>query len=365
MALQDRWTIIARRSIPVTAALALLSLMSARPVAAGMPEPPAAPVEVSAPEDPADTTAVRFHFGWPAGTRATVETMRVRARTLGDDGDTLDAAFRCRMNVSAAPGGLRIAYDQFEFPDEPTGDRTRQIQGVLQALSSLSPGMVVNRRGEFVHLEGMEELRRALDPVLANFLGPIEDAPPSVRRLVEAALSESTMEASAGQEWNSLVGSWLDAEFRMGHSYSLQSAEPIPLLGGARVPMTYEFALVGRGPCADGDSLPACVMVTLDSWPDPDSMKVAIGDFVARLDAVPRSGAFLFRTLDTSTHLLVVMDAETMLPYRMELTRAVEGSLRTPDGEEMPFQQVDLRRTTYDYRRQTWSASPKSNSLRR
>ena len=324
------------RSLAIPPWLAALSLLLV-PALAGAQDPPA------------DTTAVTFRFGWPAGTKATVETMRVRARTLGEDGDTLDASIRYRMRVLSHPQGLRVDFDHFEFPEAPAGDRARQIQAILQALSSLSAGMIVSRDGELLHVDNLEPVRRGLDSLLVPILGPMAEAPPAVRRLVEQVLSESTLAAGAAQEWNSLVGSWLGAEFRPGHSYALSSSEPIPLLGGARVPMTYEFALVGRGPCVDGDSLAGCVMVTLDSYPDPDSMKVAVTDFLARMTAGAATGQFIFQTLDTGTHLSVVMDATTMLPHRMELTRAVEGTLRSPDGEEVAFQQVDLRRTVFSY----------------
>lgn len=300
-------------------------------------------------ESPPDTTAVRFHFAWPAGTRARVETTRIRARDSGGVGDTMEVTLRCEMRVLSHPEGLLIEYNHFEFPEPPEGERARQIQQVMQGLSSLSPSIVVSGAGEMIRLDRPDRLAARLDSLLAPVFGTLEDAPPQIRSLVESALSESTLASGAAQEWNALVGSWAGAEFTPGNSYTLSSNEPIPLLGGVIVPMTYEFALVGHGPCRDGEDPAGCVMVTLQSYPDPEAMRKAVGDFMEKITPGTVPGRVVFKSLDTSTHLSVVMSPATMLPHRVELTRGVEGTIAVPEGQETDFQQVDARITTYTY----------------
>ncbi|HEX7091033.1 MAG TPA: hypothetical protein VF192_12905 [Longimicrobiales bacterium] len=232
----------------------LAALLAALPAPAAAQEPDARP----------DT--VRLRFGWPAGTVATVETTRFRER-ITERTDTLAGSATYRMQVREHDSGLAIIYDSVSITAAPrvTGDLAA-FQAVAEQLAGMVPNYIVGRGGEFLRIEDVAAIKARMDSLFAPAFAAM-DSTGKARAIFDSMLSEQALEALAAQEWNTLVGMWVDADLELEAVYGFEEEAPIPLLPGESVRMVSEFAIIGRLPCTEDSLTPDCVEIQLVSYP--------------------------------------------------------------------------------------------------
>jgi len=304
-----------------------------------------------AADQPAATEVVRLTFAWPPGTAAQVETSRQRTRLTGEKENTFSANARYRMHVRSHEDGLLVAYSDFETPAVAGDDADRKatIEAILQKVAAVAPSIVVSPEAELLRIENVKELREQMQSVFEPMLAEMRDAPPQLTAMMRNALSEQSLTASAAQDWNALVGAWAGAEFEQGATYGLTADEPLPMIPGATVPMTYEFAYVEKVPCGPSAASPACVVLEMNSAPDPQAMKNILDEFMRKATRGSAAPQGLFESLDVASTIVVVMEPATMLPHRLEIEKRVEGTVRAPGEGPQVVTQVDEQVTTFTY----------------
>lgn len=301
--------------------------------------------------EPATAEVVRLTFAWPPGTAAQVETTRQRTRFTGAKESTFSANARYRMHVQSHKEGLLVAYNDFETPAFAGNDVERKaaVEAILQKVSAVAPSIVVSPEAELLRVVNVQELREQLWSVVEPMIAEMKDAPPQVNAMMRNALSEQSLTASAAQDWNALVGAWAGAEFERGATYGLTTDEPLPMIPGTTVPMTYEFSFVETAPCTVAAESPDCVVLEMNSAPEPQAMKNILDDFMRKMTRGSAATQVLFESLDVASTIVVVMEPATMLPYRLEIEKRVEGTVSAPGEESQLVTQVDEQVTTFTY----------------
>lgn len=304
-----------------------------------------------AADEPATSEVVRLTFAWPPGTAAQVETARQRTRVTGEKESTFSANARYRMHVQSHKEGLLVAYSDFETTVFAGNEMERKatVEAILQKVAAVPPSIVVSPDAELLRVTNVKELREQMLSVFEPMIAEMQDAPPQLSAMMRNALSEQSLTASAAQDWNALVGAWAGAEFERGAIYGMATDEPLSMIPGTTVPMTYEFSFVESAPCTTAAEGPNCVVLEMNSAPDPQAMKNTLDDFMRKMTRGGAATQGLFESLDVASTIVVVMERATMLPYRLEIETRVEGTVRAPGEEAQLVTQVDEQVTTFTY----------------
>lgn len=301
----------------------------------------------AAQELPAPVDTVQLRFGWPAGMQARVATTRFRER-ISETADTTAGGAWYRMNVHAHDEALLISYDDFSFPPSADTTQASQLAAVSEQASAMVPKFIVDSTGTFVGIHDVEMVRLRLDSLLARLLGPEDLA--SAREGLASALSEEALTGLAAQEWNAIVGMWVDADLEMGAAYEFEEMAELPMIPGAEVRMVSEFSVERRTPCIEGGAIEDCVEIRLVSFPDPDAMKEVLTQFMERLLSVPGLGGLAFESLVMENEMVLITEPETLRPHRVWLSKSVTGVV-SADGERSEVSQTDVRTYAYTYTR--------------
>jgi hypothetical protein len=162
-------------------------------------------------------------------------------------------------------------------------------------------------------------------------------------------LSDDVLAASAAQEWNALVGTWVGAELEVGEVYGSEGEEPIPLFQNATVKFEYEFSAVRRMSC---DSLAApkardCIELEMVSRPDTAAMRELLQRFMGTLapDAAKDMG---FTDFGVENVVTLVARPESLLPVSLVVAKEVTGTVRA-EGKTERVYQLDVKSQRYIY----------------
>jgi hypothetical protein len=307
---------------------------------------------VPQPASPQDRAAVadtiRLRFNWPVGKVATVETTRFRERVT-ERTDTFAGGARYRMQVRQHPEGLLIAHDSFDVavdPKVPGGALALQL--AAERVADLVPSYVVSGEGEFLRIDSVAAMRTRLNALFASAL-PRQENTGQARAMVESLMSEQVLNRIAEQEWNTLVGTWIEADLALGAKYEVEQEAPIPFIPGAMLTMLAEFWIERRVPCLETDSTTDCVEIHLLSRPDAEEVQLLIRRFVDRMAAMPAATGIGFESLDLENELVLIIEPATLLPHRMRLSKRVKGVV-VAQGKKSEVSQLDLRTHRFTYR---------------
>lgn len=301
---------------------------------------------LAAQDEAADT--VRLRFGWQPGMRAEVETEQVRIRDTEADRDSVRMAFTYRLQVAGHPEGLAVTYADMRWTDLP-GDASSGMRRLFDALAASSSGgrgrTVVTRGGEFVRVEGTEEMAREVAQAMESLFAQVDDAGlANLRQMLSGMVSPEALSAAAEDEWNALVGTWVDADLEVGGVYELESSFQTPVFPGVEIPVLLEFQVEGWTPCtgAAGDGEEPCVALVMISQPDAEVVAGAVRRFLEQAGLPVEEAGGLFAQLAVETFVTLVAEPATLRPHRLEIRRVVTGGTE----EDAPMQ-TDTRIYTY------------------
>ena len=297
--------------------------------------------------------SVSLRFGWPVGMSARVDQRWSRVRR-GQRADSSALRTTYRMRVLTHPEGRLVVSDSFAFPGAPApvGDREAMAQRLLTQLGSLSPSYVVSAAGEFRQLVDAQKMKATVDSMLAPLLTRLEELPPQARAMLQSATSEQALAARAAEGWNALAGAWVGADFAVGDVYRSETNEPIPMLGGATVPMRYEFTAVERTSCGGGAASPerGCVRLRMTSRPDSAGMRKVLEGMLAQFGAKAAEAVKALRGMTVENEIVVVAEPATLVPHFMSQTKRVR--VRTAATATEPAgatSQTDVRTAKFEY----------------
>jgi hypothetical protein len=307
----------------------------------------AAPQEAVPQSRPAAADTIRLRFNWPVGKTATVETTRFRER-ITETTDTFAGGARYRMQVRQHADGLLIVHDSFNMAGPTALAGQLALQVAAERIADLVPSYVVTREGEFLRIDSVEALRARMSSLFSSMLQP-GDSTGQASGVLASLTSESVLNSIAAQEWNALVGMWIEADLALGEKYELEEEAPIPFIPGAMVTMQSEFSIVRRVPCRESGSTPDCVEIRLMSRPDGEEVQMLIRRFMDRIAAMPGATSFGFESLDLENELVLIIEPATLLPHRARLSKRVKGVV-VAQGKKSDVSQLDVRTYAYSYR---------------
>ncbi|HEX6910460.1 MAG TPA: hypothetical protein VF142_08695 [Longimicrobium sp.] len=303
---------------------------------------------LAAQDEAADT--VQLRFGWQPGMRAEVEMAQVRIRDTEARRDSVRMASSYRMQVAGHPEGLAVTYAHVRWTDVPD-DAGPEIRRLFDAMAASGSGgrarNIVTRGGEFVRVEGAEETAREVTAALEPLFAEVDEAGlANLRQMLSGMISPEALSAAAADEWNALVGAWVDADLEVGAVYALESSFQAPVFPGVEIPVSLQFQVEGWTPCTetDGDGEEPCVALVMISQPDAEVVAGAVRGILEQAGLPVEEAGDLFAPLAVETFVSLVAEPATLRPHRLEIQRVVTGS----DEEDAPMQ-TDTRVYTYRY----------------
>ncbi len=292
---------------------------------------------------------VPIRFDWPVGLRAEVVASRQRERETDDKTSGFSMVSEYRFEVSAHDAGLLVFLSDFRISDFSADPAVADFFGNVQGqLSGIAANYIVSREGELLQLEGLDELVARSRALLGPMLDSLRNLRAEAASFLESMLSESYFMSQATEEWNAIVGLWLDADFEVGAVYVLEDEEPSPVLPDVSIPYYYEFSLIDYAPCHESAAPRSCVVLEMVSFPDANEVKSLLGDVMQQIAGREIVGQFFFEEFDVENTVTLVTEPSTLIPHSLEMVQELQGTMRGPEGEGREFLQVDRR--TYSYR---------------
>lgn len=299
--------------------------------------PPAAAVAQDADYDEppavvADSAGevVVLTFDWPVGLSAQIDFSQRRIQRRGIGADTLDMSATYRMRVEKHPRGLLMRTEGTEpiRLSDTNADRESLMRDLVVRLNSMVLSSVVSESGTLLDVEGLGGIRDAvwasLEPLMRE-LGPLA---PEFRRIMQQVMSDEAMLAAATEDWNAIVGFWVDAELETGWTYESQFEAPLPIYPDRVIPFDHEFSLHGRVDCDTGEtfSTGACVELFLTTRPNETALAAAIAEILPPLlvDGQPVGGPRM--RLDVEHYVILRAEPDGLLPHVVEMGSTVDTS---------------------------------------
>lgn len=318
--------------------LALLVLLLVLPIAGGA-------------QERADTVSLRFD--WPVGLTARVEQQWLKEKSSPSRTDSILVVSSFRMRVDAHPRGRLISIDSMSIPQLSAGaDSNEFVQQLVNQLGVLMPSYVVNNEGEFVEVADIARMKSAVDSLLAPMLRSMSELSPQAHAFIRSMISEQTLTASAAQEWNAMVGTWVGADWEVGAVYEVEAEEASPIMPGLVIPMHYQFSAVERIPCTEADTSLACTELRMVSTPDPEATKAAVQKLFGQLGVSEGEEVLTaFESMEVENELTVIANPATLVPYlvvREKRVRVRTGGSSAESGEEGTQYERKISRFHYD-----------------
>jgi hypothetical protein len=294
---------------------------------------------------------IAIDFAWPVGLKASVVARRFQVRNTGGTPDTTDVTVGYNMTVGEHADGLLIQYDDFRLLGVRTADREAvpAAQAIAEQLGALAPGLLVSRSGELLRLEGTDRLWAETRGLLAPLLDSIPGGAAQFDRLFETLLSEEVLLSQAAAEWNSLVGAWAGSELEVGAVYELEAEEYLPLSPEEPVPYLYYFSLAGRRSCHEGAAESSCVVLQINSYPEPEAVRRLIGELVETMTGQRLEGRFVYEEFQIENFVELVAEPGTLVPHALEVIQDVSGVGGAVGGPKQEFSQRRVRTYKYTY----------------
>ncbi len=328
---------------------------------AGTAARPSAPEQNPAqPEPNPFAKLVRLSFGWPEHLNGKVAYRQTIVES--NNGKRSETVIRGESTLVVAPESenlLRISGESLsvkvEGPDGPedSDEGRKAFRDFVLRLSTLTPAYLVDRRGAFVDVTGINELHHTLKVALDDFskssawnqMARAENITPDQRRkLVERMFSREQLRATMVAEWNRMVQQWLGAEMEIGSVYSLSGKSRVPMLGDISIPTVNRYAVAGRVACNAADTELHCVDLRMDSRLDPDKMREAMTRFLGQsgvTKSLPR--------VEVNVDYRLIAEPGTLLPYREAKVQTTRVTERAPDGSEKQTEQINTLSAEYTY----------------
>ncbi len=333
-----------------------------------MPEPPESPPPTSmkslplfssrfllaavatlglAPGVSAQADTVSLTFAWPAGLVAdvTAESSVTVESMMGNQMENSEFTFELVM--LAHSDGLSIASRNFNFGgDEPATPEER----FAQSMQGKRPTLVVSSSGEFVGLEGVDQITTAVTAALDSMAGPGGDA---IGALF-GNMDEDFWTSQATADWNTRVGLWAGREFRLGEVVTVRGDQRFPMFGSESLPVTWALEYRGVAACNADDAGDSCVTLAVRTTPDGDALAEAMRGFMAEMlsEMGPAGMQIPFEVDEVSveSEMVMIVEPHTLLPHSLttEMTTSQAISIM---GTTQTTTNRNTERMTYVYRR--------------
>lgn len=252
---------------------------------------------IAAPaQQAADTITPTFE--WPAGTVLRAEI--TAQQTTSQDGQVQaspEVQLSGTRTISDHPQGLLV---------------TSSVEGEE---ASTTPAYLLTDDGTFIGVEGAEAMvaqmrEQMLAQVRAQTGGTV---PPEAQAMAERMFSEESVNASAREEHQLLVGWWAGRTWTRNR-VQLVNTTTQDALTQATVPTEAELVWRGYAPCAPGEASDSCIELEVSLFPDTDEIATA---FENTLGAQNPGGLFVNRA-EAERTVRILAQPGGMVPRRVE-----------------------------------------------
>lgn len=273
---------------------------------------------------------VTLRFDWPEGLSAQIDFSQRRIQRRGIGADTLDMTATYRMRVEKHPRGLLMRTEGTEpiRLSDTNADRESLMRDLVVRLNSLVLSSIVSEDGTLLDVEGLGRMRDAawvsLEPLMRE-LGPLA---PEFRKIMQEVMSDEVMLAAANEDWNAIVGFWVDAELEAGWTYESQFDAPLMMYPERVIPYDQEFSFYGRVDCDTGEAFSTgdCVELFLTTRPNETALAAAIAEILPPLlvDGQPVGGPRM--RLEVEHYVKLRAEPDGLLPHVVEMGSTVDTS---------------------------------------
>lgn len=310
---------------------------------------PAVALAQTARKPPANVDTAKLAFRWPETVTARVDAQRYRERHNSGKHDTTDARVSYRMTAQRSGEEYVVRFSDFQTRQGARGAEASEAAALMERLGAIAPSYRVTSRGEFARLEAPEMIRKLIDSLVTSLTAKDGPPPPQLRQLMSSMVSDEVLAASASQEWNALVGTWVGAELEVGEVYGSEGEESVPIFQNATVKFEYEFYAVRRMSCDSAAAPKArdCIELEMVSRPDTAAMRELLQRFMGTLspDAAKDVG---FTDFGVESVVTLVARPESLLPVSLVMAKEVTGSVRF-GGKTEKLYQLDVKSQRYRY----------------
>jgi hypothetical protein len=296
---------------------------------ASAPKPPPAAV-LHVPAGPVPEGPIALGFAWYDGLTAQVTYSTSRLRT-GDDPESGES--RYRMVVRGEGDVLKVVSEDVELPPEEQQAAAEPVR---------IPTVVVNRRGDFLRIEGTEALFAHVETALEE-QGETAEQRQKVLGILRAGMVEGAKEM-----WHVQVAAW--------HGVTLEQGKPVTrparllpaALANVVVPVTETLSYEGAVPCAEGETERRCVRLVLLARSVESELAGVKAALLARVKALAGEEGpdYQVDELQVEHRTELVTEPGTLIPHRVRTTRRTrlvfltDKALRTEDDQREEVEYV-------------------------
>lgn len=313
---------------------------------------PSLAAQDSARDSRSDVIVTRFD--WPVGTHGEVTTYQRTVREGGgtDSDMTIEGSYE--FDVESHPEGIRVRHGSFTttaIESEPELPPDNPVRVLYESVGGVQPDYVVSPSGALLRVEGLDEMRDWMNGALAPVL---DSLPPSsgrqIRSMMDQLTSREYLFSQLSDQWQMMVGAWVDADLVIGEVYELESEAPSPLLPDRMIPFLLRFSAEERVPCSEDHPPGSCVRFRFRSFPDPDSTAALVRDLTAELGgAAGARAASMIESMEQENSVTLVAEPATLLTHRYHMRRTIRLGGQE-DGREATSRRLDETIYRFDYR---------------
>ncbi|UJR86061.1 hypothetical protein [Sandaracinus amylolyticus] len=297
--------------------------------------PPGETTPASRAGDGCNVAPVALRFAWPDGMRARVRGVDLTESAFADGSHPMrgESFSELRLEVSAEGDARRMRF-------VVDGRNRMRSQGLAPDIGGARPTLVLDGAGTVVGVEGVDEMRRALEEAVAR--GEID--PRSVA-MVQPNLTAQAQLATAHAHWDWILAAWSGQT--LGCGQVVRGSARVPALSlGATTPteVDTELELMGVAPCGEAVVSPEarCVALQVRQHARAASLRDALAGFAAQQGG-DLTGATLERTID------LVVEVATLAPHRVVVEERSSLTWRAPGEPDLTRNIVDRQDYAFDY----------------
>ncbi|ADO69640.1 hypothetical protein [Stigmatella aurantiaca] len=275
-----------------------------------------------------------LRFAWPEGFSSQVVSTTAETR---DGQPARKKTMRYRLRLEGVGEERTLVTDQVEVQESSAEPDAEQEGEDGQPPST--PSLVLGPRGELRRIEGMEQ-------VVEEMAREAEaQSIPEEQRNHILGLVRDAMEQSSRYRWEMLVGKWVGLPLKPGAPVERTSRVTLPMFGST-VETVERVTLKEPTGCVEGAVEKRCVKLLLESSLDPTKREKAASDLVQQVKSFMTANAGMpeaslpeltVTTLKLDTLVEYIVEPETLVPYRQQVSGKSQVVLQSPDGEAQNF----------------------------
>jgi len=288
------------------------------------------------------------YFDWPAGLEAKVTHFRSQVRESGETSDSSLTGASYRMFVDKHPSGLIVGFDDFALLGAPGGLAPTDL---MEQLGAFSPRLVIDEFGALLDVKDLDQVVNQINELLQPMLDSLPAEAAGISEMLARMLSREVLVAKVAEEWNALVGTWIEAEFELNAVYESEVNEPVPLFPGRLVPFLYQFWWSERKACGPAAPDLECVVLEMNSFPDPGIMTELLQEMMDNAMSGADAPGFSYESWNVENYVRLLAEPDGLIPHHLEITQAVSGGVVVQGEGTTQFRQIRSRTWEYSYKR--------------